>query len=207
MSEAVTRNREAAFHDAWARSTALEDVLPRECFEAPTALENRFILKRIGDVRGKKLLDIGSGLGESSIYFALRGAHVTAIDISPMMIEKLVTVGKQYGVEVEGRIADGENLNVPADQYDLIYLANTIHHVQDRAALFEQMLRALKPGGFFYSYDPIAYNPVINVYRRMATGVRTPDERPLKIEDLRLARKYFPTSAIASFGCPRRSSS
>ncbi len=191
MSEIVARNREVAFHDAWANTTPLEDVLVRECFEAPTALENQFILERIGDLRGKKLLDIGSGLGESSIYFALRGAQVTAVDISPMMIEKVVTLGKQYGVEVEGRIADGENLNVPADQYDLIYLANTIHHVQDRAALFEQMLRALKPGGFFYSYDPIAYNPVINVYRRMATGVRTPDERPLKIEDLRLARRYF----------------
>ena len=191
MSEAATQNREAAFHDAWANSTRLEDVLVRECFEAPTALENQFILARMGDLRGKKLLDIGAGLGESSIYFALRGAQVTAVDISPMMIEKVVSLGKQYGVEVEGRVSDGEVLNVPSDEYDVIYLANTIHHLQNRAALFEQMSRALKPGGFFFSYDPIAYNPVINIYRRMATGVRTPDEAPLKIGDLRLARKYF----------------
>jgi SAM-dependent methyltransferase len=191
MSEAATQNREAAFHDAWANNTRLEDVLVRECFEAPTALENQFILARMGDLRGKKLLDIGAGLGESSIYFALRGAQVTAIDISPMMIEKVVTLGKQYGVEVEGRVSDGEELNVPSNQYDVIYLANTIHHLQNRSALFEQMLRALKPGGFFFSYDPIAYNPAINVYRRMATGVRTPDESPLKIADLKLARKYF----------------
>ncbi len=191
MSEAVTRDREVAFHDAWANSTQLEDVLVRECFEAPTALENRFILERIGDLRGKKLLDIGAGLGESSVYFALRGAQVTAIDISPLMIEKVVALGKQYGVEVEGRIAEGENLNVPANQYDLIYLANTIHHVQDRAALFQQMHRALKPGGAFFSYDPLAYNPVINIYRRIAVRVRTPDESPLTLADLKLARKYF----------------
>ena len=191
MSEAVTRDREVAFHDAWANSTHLEDVLVRECFEAPTALENRFILERIGDLRGKKLLDIGAGLGESSVDFALRGAEVTAIDISPLMIEKVVALGKQFGVEVEGRIAEGENLNVPANQYDLIYLANTIHHVQDRAALFQQMHRALKPGGVFFSYDPLAYNPVINIYRRIAVRVRTPDESPLGIADLKLARKYF----------------
>jgi SAM-dependent methyltransferase len=191
MSEVVTGNREAAFHDAWAKSTPLEDVLVRECFEAPTALENRFILERIGDLRGKKLLDIGVGLGESSVYFALRGAEVTAIDISPLMIEKVVRLGQRYGVNVEGRVSDGEDLNAPADTYDFVYLANTIHHVQNRAELFEQMSRALKPGGFFFSYDPIAYNPVINVYRRMATGVRTPDESPLTVADLKLAQKCF----------------
>ena len=191
MSETAIQNREAAFHDAWANDTRLEDVLVRECFEAPTALENRFILSRIGDLRGKKVLDIGAGLGESSIYFALRGAQVTAVDLSPMMIEKIVALGVQYGVEVEGRVSNGEDLNVPSDQFDVIYLANTIHHVQKRAALFEQMFRALKPGGFFFSYDPLAYNPVINIYRRMATRVRTPDEAPLKIQDLNLARKYF----------------
>jgi SAM-dependent methyltransferase len=163
----------------------------RECFEAPTALENQFILARIGDLRGKKVLDIGAGLGESSIYFALSGAQVTAVDLSPMMIEKIIALGKQYGVEVEGRVSNGENLNVPSGQFDVIYLANTIHHLQNRTALFEQMSRALKPGGVFFSYDPLAYNPVINIYRRMATRVRTPDEAPLKIEDLRLARKYF----------------
>ncbi len=191
MSDAATQSREAAFHDAWANDTRLEDVLVRECFEAPTALENQFILARMGDVRGKKLLDIGAGLGESSIYFALRGAHVTAVDVSPMMIEKVITLGKQYGVEVEGRVSDGEFLNVPSDEYDVIYLANTIHHLRNRAALFEQMARALKPGGVFFSYDPLAYNPAINVYRRMATRVRTPDESPLTIGDLKLAQKHF----------------
>ena len=38
----------------------------------------------------------------------------------------------------------------------------------------------------------MAYNPVINVYRRMATEVRTEDESPLTLADLGLARKYFP---------------
>jgi hypothetical protein len=53
------------------------------------------------------------------------------------------------------------------------------------------MQRALKPGGRFFSYDPLAYNPAINVYRRMATGVRTPDESPLTRADVQLAKKYF----------------
>ena len=161
-------------------------------FEAPTALENRFILSQMGPLRGKRLLDIGAGLGESSVYFALHGAHVTTVDISPLMVEKVLALGaKIRGIGLEGIVTGAEDLNVPAGQYDVIYVANTIHHVENRPLLFEQMSRALKPGGRFFSIDPIAYNPAINVYRRMATEVRTPDESPLKRADVVLARKYF----------------
>lgn len=185
------QRREAAFHDAWANSTRVEDVLVRECFEAPTALENQFILRLMGSLPGKSLLDIGAGLGESSVYFALQGARVTVVDISPQMVETALSLGRRYGVNLQGIVSSAENLNLPSAAYDIIYVANTIHHVQDRALLFEQMSRALKPGGMFFSYDPLAYNPVINLYRRMATGVRTPDESPLTTNDIKLARKYF----------------
>ena len=190
-TDLIAQQREADFHNKWASSTRVEDVLVRECFEAPTAMENQFILKRMGSLHGKKLLDIGAGLGESSVYFALKGARVTTVDVSPLMVETALAVGKKYGVELEGVVASAENLNVAKESYDFVYLANTIHHVQDRALLFEQMSAALKPGGMFFSYDPIAYNPVINMYRRMATAMRTPDEAPLTAADVKLARKYF----------------
>jgi SAM-dependent methyltransferase len=183
--------REASFHDAWASGTELGDVRVIEAFEGPTALENRFILSKMGPLRGKKLLDIGAGLGESSVYFALQGAQVTLVDISPQMVATAIELGRKYGVELEGIVSSAKDLNLPTETYDIIYTANTIHHVQDRAGLFRQMSRALKAGGTFFSYDPLAYNPVINVYRRMATEVRTPDEAPLTRADIRLARQYF----------------
>jgi SAM-dependent methyltransferase len=188
--ETISHQREAAFHDSWASSTSLSEVLVRECFEAPTALENQFILSQMGPLAGKKLLDLGAGLGESSVYFALHGACVTAVDISPQMVATALSLGKKFGVQLEGIVSCAENLNLPAETYD-IYAANTIHHIHNRASLFEQMSRALKPGGIFFSYDPLAYNPLINIYRRMATEVRTPDEAPLTAADIALARKYF----------------
>jgi SAM-dependent methyltransferase len=190
-SETTIHEREAAFHDAWASDTVVGEVLVHECFEAPTALENQFILRVMGDLHGKKLLDLGAGLGESSVFFALQGARVTLVDLSPQMVETAVNLGRRYGVELEGIVSGAEDLNLPSAAYDLIYVANTIHHIQDRASLFEQMSRALKPGGKFFSYDPLAYNPAINVYRRIANRVRTPDESPLTVADVRLARKYF----------------
>jgi SAM-dependent methyltransferase len=190
-TETISHQREAAFHDAWAGSTSLDDVLVRECFEAPTALENQFILKHMGPLAGKKLLDIGAGLGESSVYFALQGAAVTVVDISPQMVATALGLGRKFGVQLEGIVSSAENLNLTANTYDIVYAANTIHHVSNRAALFEQLSLALKPGGMFFSYDPLAYNPLINVYRRMATEVRTPDEAPLTADDIKLAGQYF----------------
>jgi SAM-dependent methyltransferase len=191
-SDTITHQREAAFHDAWADSTPIDDVLMRECFEAPTALENLFMLSRMGNLQGKRLLDIGAGLGESSVYFALQGARVTMTDISPGMVQTGRELARRYGVEVEGIVSEAEDLGVAAETFDFVYIANTIHHVRDRDALFQKIHRALKPGGRFFSCDPLAYNPAINVYRRIATEVRTEDESPLQIGDLRLARKYFP---------------
>jgi 2-polyprenyl-3-methyl-5-hydroxy-6-metoxy-1,4-benzoquinol methylase len=192
VTDTITHEREAAFHDAWAESTSLDTVLVRESFEAPTAFENSFILGLMGNLAGKRLLDIGAGLGESSVYFALRGAQVTMTDISPGMVQTGLELARKYGVEIEAVVSGVENLRVPPETYDFVYIANTIHHVRDREALYQQIHRALKPGGRFFSYDPVAYNPAINVYRRMATEVRTEDESPLRTADLKLARKYFP---------------
>jgi SAM-dependent methyltransferase len=66
-----------------------------------------------------------------------------------------------------------------------------IHHIVDREKLFDSIRRALKPGGRFFSWDPLQYNPVINLYRRMADKNRTPDETPLRRSDLRMAERYF----------------
>jgi 2-polyprenyl-3-methyl-5-hydroxy-6-metoxy-1,4-benzoquinol methylase len=191
--------RETEFHDEWAASTPVSEVRVKECFEALTAIENRFIFSRMGDLKGKKVLDVGSGLGESSVYLALHGAEVTMIDISPGMIEKGKEVGRFHGVHLEGTPAVGESLPVGDAEFDIVYTANTIHHVTNRKQFFGEIKRVLKPGGKFYSFDPIAYNPAINIYRRMASEVRTEDEAPLTTADLALAREYFTDVSYRTF--------
>lgn len=190
----VVHDKEAKFHDDWAESTDLTKVSVMEAFEALTAPENRFILEQMGDLKGKKILDVGAGLGESSVYFALKGADVTCTDISPKMVEIAQRLGQLHGVSIRGAVTAGESLGVEPGTFDIVYIANTIHHVTDKQQLFAQMHQALKPGGWFFSFDPLAYNPVINLYRRMATKVRTEDEAPLTFADLTLARRYFPNT-------------
>ena len=80
--------REEAFHDAWAEITLVEKIDVYLVNEVCTAPEMRFIIRTLGNLEGKTLLDIGCGLGEASVYFALQGAKVTATDISSQMLEK-----------------------------------------------------------------------------------------------------------------------
>ena len=156
MKSDAIHSREADFHDEWAASTNLAEVRVREAFESPTAMENAWIVRAMGPLAGKRLLDVGAGLGESSVYFALLGAEVTTSDLSPGMVETAVKLGELHGVKLRGIVAAGENLGVEEGYYDIVYTANTLHHVSDKPRLFAEIHRALKPGGRFFTWDPIA---------------------------------------------------
>ena len=183
--------RERRFHDGWASRTAVPDVRVRAAFEAVTAPENRFILGQMGDLPGRRLLDLGSGLGEAAVYFALRGACVTATDISPEMCALAAETAGRHGVAVETIATPVERLDVPEGSFDLVYGANLLHHVADVDRTLAAVRRTLRPGGRCFFWDPLAYNPAINLYRRIATAVRTPDEHPLDFGVLSLFRRHF----------------
>jgi SAM-dependent methyltransferase len=183
--------RERRFHDGWASRTAGSDVRVRAAFEAVTAPENRFILGRMGDLAGRRLLDLGSGLGEAAVYFALRGARVTATDVSPEMCALAAGTARLHGVAIETIATPVERLDVPAGSFDLVYGANLLHHVADLEGTLLAVRRALRPGGRCFFWDPLAYNPAIRLYRRMATAVRTPDEHPLDFSVFSRFRRHF----------------
>lgn len=200
MSKTGTlHDSERKFHDDWAMSESAESIEIDAAFEAITAPENRFILELLGDLNGKKLLDVGTGLGESAIYLAKRGADVTAMDISPKMIELCAENAVRLGVTIRTHVATGEELGLPANSFDIVYAANVMHHIHDRDRFLANVLEVIKPGGIFVAWDPIKYNPVINIYRRIATEVRTPDEMPLGIADVHRGKRYFPDLRYRTF--------
>jgi hypothetical protein len=63
------------------------------------------------------------------------------------------------------------------------------------------MYRLLVPEGLLVSWDPLAHNPVINVYRWIARAVRTPGEHPLRIEQLSLFKGCFREVRWKTFWC------
>ena len=184
---------ERVFHDEWANSENVEKIDVRASNEVCTAPEMRYITQRLGNINGKRLLDVGCGLGEASVYFALQGAEVTSSDLSQGMLDATTRLAQANGVSVKQHIASAEDMQLPTDaKFDIIYAGNLLHHVD-----IEETITRIKPhlaaGGMFVTWDPLAYNPAINVYRSMATDVRTPDEHPLKWCDIKLFHKHFGT--------------
>lgn len=174
-------DKEKRFHDQWASTIDVEGIKVKDYFEACTAPENRFILRHMGDITGKRLLDLGCGAGENSVYFAKKGARCVAADYSPGMVEVALQLAAANGVQIQGRTMNAIALDCPDNTFDFVYASNLLHHLPDPHAAILEMHRVLKPGGKACFWDPLRHNPIINVYRRIATKVRTEDETPLDI--------------------------
>jgi ubiquinone/menaquinone biosynthesis C-methylase UbiE len=176
---------EREFHDHWAKTIKPEQVNFRGAFESVTAVENRFALSQMAEIKGKKILDLGCGMGDASLYFASRGAKVYSVDISPEMIRlvKRISQKNNIGGKIIAKVMVAEKLKFPNNYFDFVYGNGVLHHVEIDKAL-QEVYRVLKKGGVAVFTEPLEHNPVINIYRRMADRVRTTTESPLKYHRL-----------------------
>ncbi|MEW6417912.1 MAG: class I SAM-dependent methyltransferase [Nitrospirota bacterium] len=181
-------DRERTHHNAWARNKAHD--ISRD-FDHFLSLENLWILKHLPPLKGQRVFDVGCGLGEASLYFARHGAHVTAVDISEGMVKHCVATIRREGLDIEGVVSSVEELKVENRAYDVIYVANVLHHLERPQDAIRKISLALKIDGVAFFIEPLRYNPLINLYRRMATEVRTKDERPVGFDILDQMRECF----------------
>jgi ubiquinone/menaquinone biosynthesis C-methylase UbiE len=97
--------------------------------------------------RGKKLLEIGCGLGTDSLQFARNGAIVTGIDLT----EEGPRLAKQRfdmeGLRGEFLAADAENLPFADNTFDVVFSFGVLHHTPDTQKAVNEVYRVLKPGG------------------------------------------------------------
>lgn len=191
---------EESFHDEWAISISLDDIDVVGQFEGETSPEYKEAISLIGTIKGKEILNVGCGLGEEAVYLAMRGARVTAIDISKQMIEFTKKLAKRY--DVENNIIcyqmPLERLTLNKSSFDAVFGCNILHHVNIVNAL-QEVKRVLKPKGIGIFSEPLTYNPVINIYRVMADKVRTDHEHPLSYGDLNDINNIFPTMEHKEF--------
>ncbi len=197
-NDEVRRQKEAEFHDQWAADVDLDATLIDETFTATTALENQYVLQQFGDVRGLRVLDYGCGAAEGGIFLAKRGAKVVAIDVSPGMLDLAQRLAKKHGVEIETRVVSGDQIPAADGEFDRIYGNGVLHHVPLKTAIPE-LARIMKPGGIGCFIEPLPYNPLINVYRRIAAEVRTPDEHPLSFGQIDQFKSSFASVAHREF--------
>lgn len=109
-------------------------------------------LAHFGSVDGCRLLDLGCGTGEYSRFFAARGAHVVAVDQSPVAIEALREECAADGIDsIEPVVADAMDLE-HLGPFDLAFGSMILHHIEPFERFVEVLAGSLAPGGraFFY---------------------------------------------------------
>lgn len=93
--------------------------------------------------KGKRVLEIGCGIGTDTINFARHGAEVTAIDLSEKSLEIAQKRAEVYGLQDRIRFihANAEELSrfVPVEPYDLIYSFGVLHHTPDPLRAYREI--------------------------------------------------------------------
>jgi SAM-dependent methyltransferase len=111
---------------------------------------NRFVAEEFTHAPSGRVLDLAAGEGRNAIWLAERGCRVTAVDFSPLAIERGRQLAAQRGVEVDWVVADLLDYQPAEGAFDavlVIYLhltPNALTTVLHRAA------RAVAPGGRFF---------------------------------------------------------
>ena len=199
--------REAAYFDAQEYSADPIDPLTIERYFACRKpwLHHECLFWMMGDVRGKRILEIGCGSGNKALMLAFKGAYVTGVDVSGRAIdiakERAVAHGVQHLTEF---ICVPLELYTTTERFDLIVGLDVLHHL---LPVLEQILKKLTTLGHsgtrYLFMEPICTSKWIRQIRLMVpvpvSG--TPDERPLEDRDLAMIRSCFPShTEVRYFG-------
>lgn len=109
------------------------------------SFEKNSLEKLLGDLRGKRVLDLGCGTGRIIQMLKESGAEVVALDIS----EKMVNATKRKFPDIECVVGDSENLPFEDGSFDMVLGLFWIVHLGDLRLSFDEVYRVLKNGGRF----------------------------------------------------------
>ncbi len=112
-------------------------------------------LKLLGNIKGKRVLELGCGGGQCSIAFAKNGAICTGIDISREQLRYAEKLAKANKVKIDFVQGSFQNLNqIKSKSFDIVFSAYAFQYSPNLGKVFQQVNRVLKKDGLFvFSFD------------------------------------------------------
>ena len=148
----------------------------------------------------KNILDFGCGIGSyTERILTFNPLKITAIDIS----EKAINIAKDKKNnkedKIDYRVENCENTKLNSNEYDLIYGAGILHHLNLNKST-EEINRLLKKNGTLIFIEPLGTNPMINLYRKFTPNSRSKDEHPFKFRDIKYFQNLFKNVEVKYYG-------
>ncbi|MGE8068387.1 class I SAM-dependent methyltransferase [Pseudomonas sp. NPDC089569] len=106
-----------------------------------------------------KVLDAGSGLGGPSRYTAEKyGCHVTGVDLTESFVAVAKLLAARTGMDnlLDYQVGNLLNLDLADEQFDVVYTQHVVMNIANRAQVYREIRRVLKPGGKFGFFDVLA---------------------------------------------------
>lgn len=187
-----------------------EDAYPPETLKRYLELRKPYhaiecFYKSMGDIKGKRILDVGCGPGDTSLILAAHGADVLAVDLSSKAIEaaRRRAAKHQFPGKVRFECAPLETfIEGTHDQFDIVCGHSILHHLLPVLGDFlEQCKRLSHPGTQYVFIEPVATSQLLRDLRLKLLGTAhgTEDERPLNQGDLAIIKKHIPQMEIKYF--------
>jgi len=106
----------------------------------------KFIRKNLGNLKNKKVLDVGCGGGTDILFYEKLGADVYGIDPSKFMVNAAKKIIKQ-----PNKIKIGGAEKIPFDKnfFDIVAGRFSLHYIKDLDKAYREIARVLKPNGLF----------------------------------------------------------
>lgn len=135
----------------------LDDIRPEslEYFEAIRRqryyVSDPWMLRAIdfSMAKGKRLLEVGHGIGSDLLTFCEHGAEGYGIDITAEHHRLAELNLKHHGIDAVLKVCDCAAIDFPDTTFDVVYSHGVLHHVENVAPCIAEIRRVLKPGGIF----------------------------------------------------------
>jgi SAM-dependent methyltransferase len=94
-----------------------------------------------------RILDVGAGRGETSLYLVNNGHQVFPVEPSYEFCQVIEYVGERFGKHLTIYNCSAEDLNVPEGQFDLVVFNASLHHCDNPTKALRNVFRFLRSGG------------------------------------------------------------